>query len=649
MKIGKFEILSKRENPTPNIIGDSSIYDNRSIEDKKETAERFDEFLLSVKKLDYWKSIKDPRFEQYGGREIKDYQNDVGLLGYKREQIIKNFLLDNDLIYQQGKFLKLLRKKLNELNFFIDSKKSSIKINKNHGENVKEEESILARSQKIFDEYNILIDNLLSNSNLNYVVYCGLINLKRWMDCSWIKQNEEYEMPFRHFGNTEIFFDKDDAFILPNNLEEIELLKNRYNKNKSILDHTDNYIKENSSGFFRQYGKKMDKIGEEIRRINKKDGINLKEYFTNNIFKQKDEKNIEQKYFDFLFFISKENYEFLEKDFGFNPEELSLREQFYFLDFIKDKDINKTKRIGNFSKEFGINGFRTFLSIEHGGKEMGDKILILGEKLPETSAQILFKTYGEMIDASEEVADLLRNNLGEKATPELIQKTQDSLLIGGKELLEKYAKKAESCEGVTCGDIGRELEERLSLAKKSVFAFSYACKVLVERGEFSFEDFQKAKLSYDKSPLPEKMQEQIIGMHNVNTEQYPPKLKDLWRGTLKEGLKEPNPNQLVVSASYENEIVSAMRVIQREDGSWYGASFNVNPTVQGSRIGTELLKEVLKGLAKDKPFVADCYSKNPMLKTYLDKFGFKITKEVENYHDTGELVYEITIFPEEKN
>lgn len=341
----------------------------------------------------------------------------------------------------------------------------------------------------------------------------------------------------------------------------------------------------------------------------------------------------------------------IQKILNIDLSKLNIENQFYFLNFIQGKT---EKELGGF-KEFikksknekeKIDKLRTFLSIEQGGKEMGDKILMLGEKLPESSASVLFKTYGEMIDATDEVENILRDSLKEEVKSEIINEAKESLLVNAKNLLEKYVDSVSSCEGQTCIDIGKELEERLSLAKKSIFAFSSACKVLTEQGDFSFEDFKKAKLAYDRSPLADKMREEIIKMHQENTKQYPEKLRELWRGTLRDGLEKENPNQLVVSVSYEDEVVSAMRVIEREDGSWYGASFNVNPTIQGGRIGSELLKEVLRDLAKDKPFVADCYSKNPMLETYLNKFGFKITKEIENYHDTGELVYEITIFPE---
>jgi hypothetical protein len=338
----------------------------------------------------------------------------------------------------------------------------------------------------------------------------------------------------------------------------------------------------------------------------------------------------------------------LKKETGVEINNLSIDEQFYFLNYLKFCNQEELVKIQIFNKKFHISGFRTFLSIEHGGKQMGEKILTLGEKLPQESAEVLFGTYSQMVDATEEIGTLLTDNLKEKATPELIEQAKESLLVAGKELLEKYADKASVCVDTECDTLGKELVERLTLAKSSVFAFAYACKTLAENGEFSFEDFKKAKLSYDTSPLPEKMKQDIVAMHQENTKQYPETLRDTWRKTLADGLEKENPNQMIVSVSYDDDVVSAMRILKQADDSWYGASFNVNPTIQGSRIGTELLKKVIQDLAKNKPFVADCYSKNPMLETYINKFGFQITNEIPNYENTGELVYKITLFPEVK-
>jgi hypothetical protein len=441
----------------------------------------------------------------------------------------------------------------------------------------------------------------------------------------------------RAFSNNRILLSKPQDYA---SIVSFIAEKNNIKDSIDNVSNTKNVDKNEEMDLYYEYNN----IIEQLNNLIKSD-ISDKDL---SLMTNPDKENLLNKKIFILIWSNDKLRNVIESKIGFNLKDFSLAEQAQIINFLKTSNNYNSNSIKNFSEKYKRDGLRTFLSVEQGGEEMRTKILVLGEKLPEESADILFKTYGEMIDAADEVSDLLKTNLKEKATPELIEQTKRSLLVAGKDLLERYADKAETCEGDACTQIGKELEERLALAQKSVFAFSYACKVLVEKGEFSFEDFEKAKLSYDQSPLPLEMAEKIIKMHHENTKQYPESLRDLWRGTLKDGLTNSNPDQLIVSASYEDEVVSAMRVIKRADGSWYGASFNVNPTVQGSKIGTELLKEVLKGLAKDKPFVADCYSGNPMLKTYLDKFGFKITKEIENYHDTGELVYEITIFPEDK-
>ncbi len=341
-------------------------------------------------------------------------------------------------------------------------------------------------------------------------------------------------------------------------------------------------------------------------------------------------------------FFDKSIREQISKDLSFDINQLGP-EQAYLVGYMAGKNGESFKKIIDFAKVFGEQGIKTFLSISSGGQSMGDKILLLGEKLSPESAQSLFGTYGKIVDAASDVADIVRENLGDHATSEIIQNAKEKLLVRGKNLLEEYAEKVLTCQGVTCDDIGRELLEELELAKTSAFAFSEVCKILVDRGEFSFEDFKDIELAYSRSPLPEKMVQEIAVMHRENTKQYPEGLREYWRGTLRDGLEKENPKQMIVSVKYKGDVIAVMRVIQQENGSWYGASFNVNPTVRGSRIGTELLKKVIDELAQDAPFVADCYSENPMLQTYIEKFGFVITDTRENYHDTGATVHEITL------
>ncbi len=566
---------------------------------------------------------------------LEDGWNQNGFYYLKRiKEIIPHLDLSNRKIEQTEMYLETIH---SALKFGAEDSSSHTGL-QNEVEHIEEE------SKKYIDKPN---NNYYLNEYLKLIISQKGDILKAW------KYSQTHHDQLGMYITPEYFITRSGEVVyqnlnqIPNesnygsvnaiNQKRKELLKNKNLNQVFEISEADFYnFDEQQASMSEEDGYTYSKQPQEflLNKLTTKDSLTKKE-------KEK-RKN------EYLNFMTNGLRQVVEKDFAFNLVELSIPEQFFFLEYIKRTSCKDAQKVKEISKMHKTNFFKTFLSIEHGGKEMGEKILTLGEKLPETSAKALFHTYSEIINATDEVGTLLKENLGDKATPELITETKESLLVTGKDLLRTYGDKTELCEGLDCDALGKELEERLALAKSSVFAFSYACKTLASKGEFSFEDFKKAKLAYDKSPLPEKMKQDIIAMHQENTKQYPEKLRDAWRTTLRDGLENENPNQLIVSVSHEDDIVSAMRVIKQGDGSWYGASFNVNPTIQGSRIGTELLKKVIEDLAKDRPFVADCYSGNPMLNTYIEKFGFVITQEIPNYHNTGELVYQITLYPKKE-
>lgn len=92
---------------------------------------------------------------------------------------------------------------------------------------------------------------------------------------------------------------------------------------------------------------------------------------------------------------------------------------------------------------------------------------------------------------------------------------------------------------------------------------------------------------------------------------------------------------------FKEDIAGFMRVKDIDSTTVYGASFNINPSIKGSRIGTELLKEVIREYSETKDFTADVYEKNPMLDIYTKDFGFEIVGTTENYHNTGTTVLQI--------
>src|SRR3989344_3475632 len=241
----------------------------------------------------------------------------------KKKDVIDKFIepvpgssiYDNRSVDQQGKFLRLLRRELNELNFSIDSGKSSSKI---FGD--KKAEITSNKREKILIEYENIINDLLKNEEGNYVIYVGLLKVKEWMHASEKRWNEEFFTPFKQMGNKELFFDGTEASLVDEQSEKIDSLHREYKTAKNIIDNTDNHILENSSNFFMKHVDEMAIIKKYFNNIKNKNGVNLRNYLTKE-FLHFQKNNSEQDYYDFLYFISEENQNSLVKEFNFNPKE----------------------------------------------------------------------------------------------------------------------------------------------------------------------------------------------------------------------------------------------------------------------------------------------------------------------------------------
>ncbi len=350
----------------------------------------------------------------------------------------------------------------------------------------------------------------------------------------------------------------------------------------------------------------------------------------------------DQDMYDFAYILSKPMRERLEVELRVSLADLSLPAQYQFLQFIKqhpDASGVSFEQIKALAHNYGTEGVQSFLALAHGDEQTGKHILTISEKLPKPAVEKIFSTYAAIVEAVDGVTEILQDQ--PDSTLERIKDVKLHLYTQGVRLLREYGAAAKECVDETCQDIGRELAQRLALAKSSVFAMGAVTRQLVKEESFDFEKFSQLELVQETPPLSDNFAEQIRTMHQSNTEQYPEKLKEYWRGTLAEALASENPEQKFVYVKMGEDVLAVMRVID-DGGAWYGASFNVNPTIQGSRVGSELLKKVIADMGSQKPFVADVYAENPMLQNYLDTFGFEITKTTEDYHGTGATVHEIT-------
>lgn len=469
-----------------------------------------------------------------------------------------------------------------------------------------------------------------------------------WFD-SYVLQNEKFKIPKSTFprpfmvqmkGNQYGILKEGNLYIT--NPEDFNDVKNTFYDYELVTKEMDSRVNNGNHydpihvDYMRDTLNKINKIFEKSEKISP--------YLISRDNFKKDPEKMYEEFKDYLILIEENNREKVEDYFNLKFDALSTREQFYFLNLIKDKNSDEIIPIKKFTDKFETNGFRTFLSIEQ-DEEMGDKIFILGEKLPKESAKALFSKYGEIIDEVDNIGGYIEKSTKGQVGPEIINKAKENLLIKGKDLLSRYADKANTCIGDECINIGKELEEKLLNIKASLMLFASACKSLSEENMLSIEDLANTELEIIHGGIDENTQEEMKRIFKENRPNYSAKLLEDVSSEFEVALKDPKENQTFYILRNNNEIASFMRLDELEDGSIYGASFNVRTELRGSSIGTELMKKIVVKESSKKTFKILCYDKNPMLEKYKTEFGFNIVGEIDNYHNTGEKFYKMERSP----
>ena len=112
-------------------------------------------------------------------------------------------------------------------------------------------------------------------------------------------------------------------------------------------------------------------------------------------------------------YISKVSDKFFEES-KIRIQELSWKEQQWLIASYYEMGIKgEEEKIINFTKRFGLNGLRTFLSCEY-DIENGQKIIGLGEKLDPKIAEAIFSKYNELINLTKKSIEDLEKKLGNK-------------------------------------------------------------------------------------------------------------------------------------------------------------------------------------------------------------------------------------------
>lgn len=333
----------------------------------------------------------------------------------------------------------------------------------------------------------------------------------------------------------------------------------------------------------------------------------------------------EKLYHNYITFWNEPNIrKFLEEDLGFFFERHNFQEQVYFLDYLRGVTITEGKRIKNFSKKYGVSGFNSFLSISHGGKEMGDKILTLGEKLPEEVAQKVFQKYGQIIDSVDKITDFAKNNFSKEieTKPSLIQKIEETLYLKGKQVLSQIYDDINNKEKINFDDVSKQLD-RINADTITTFAiFKQAVKngekLPIESiegsmfskknaGDFSNEQVNEMSELYDKNYENHKDRELISKVKEYFNTAFIPETN-----------KQKN---FFYTFEKDNRIRAFVRFEEKKEDVLYASALNVDEASKNFGLGEAMMDEALGIEARNNILHATCLIDSPSNMRYFEK-GF---------------------------
>jgi SAM-dependent methyltransferase len=120
---------------------------------------------------------------------------------------------------------------------------------------------------------------------------------------------------------------------------------------------------------------------------------------------------------------------------GIQLNNLSFREQGWFLRYLQGADQAKRDQLTKFVQKYGEDGIRSFLVMEY-GDEHGDKVLFLGEHGNPKEIESLLRGFSEIVQHAEALQERISEVLGQVENPDFFGiKFFENLIQQGKNCL----------------------------------------------------------------------------------------------------------------------------------------------------------------------------------------------------------------------
>ena len=333
------------------------------------------------------------------------------------------------------------------------------------------------------------------------------------------------------------------------------------------------------------------------------------------------------------------------KETGVRFNNLSFREQAWFMRFVLHGTEQEQKKALNLVKEYGEAGLKTFLSLEL-DTGAGDKIFAIAEKFKGEAAEKIFRKYEAIAHLGNEIEIAVQEFFvargradqvsGERVTQEIIKRAG--------RILANFADMEAS--DAALDDIDRELDN----IKEDAVMFSSIFKTAFKgKEDIDFADVRG--LDFSRIPIADLSDEEKKDMLGISKANWLP------RGAAGKGVVEEFERTLRSGKDVEfsvlkkdGKVLSFTRFDRIRDESGrivpdrkYWGSFNVDPQYRGSAVGEAMLQNAVEREAEDYVLEATVSPKIVVGTDYVEKRGFRITDVLPNYDNSGETFFEIIL------
>jgi len=340
---------------------------------------------------------------------------------------------------------------------------------------------------------------------------------------------------------------------------------------------------------------------------------------------------------------------------GVRLNNLSFKEQGWFMIYLDQADEAGKQDLKNFAAQYGEVGIKTFLALNQ-DEGMGETILKLGQNLDKPLAETIFRKFGALTAANRKTDEELSQEFfkggarrdddglatGKTISPlaEIIRRSNAMLVdiaaqseAGNYQDLPVEEKK----------NFGAKINSQLNNLHEEAVVFSSMFKTAFEEDSgLKFDEVKGLDLQIRTAgDLSETDQQKIL---NLSKENYAGEHRVKQRERILHGIKDSFNNDEKTNwyllKNQKQEIISMMRFDLQSDGSLYFGSFNVPNAYAGSAMGKAMENNILLRLAKNYVLRAICDVKKSVSEHYINKIGFVVTG-VENKADDSIMYYKI--------